>query len=282
MGILDIIGHSDLEDADLIKLIFLDYERRKKAHKLYSKDDYIPQNLIKVYFKSPDHLDFSKIVSNFKRKYINNENELENVHNKEEREGLSAVYDYLRDNANKNCPNIYIILILHTLLYSKVPCPEFGGKFRQSSAFISNSDVKTAEPDKIPLEVSNLFTTYQNILNLAEEIVKTNAMDRLIEYIDHCVELKCKLIEIHPFVDGNGRTCRALVNLLFGKVNLPPIYVKMAEKEEYIEAMDRAIRLKDSTSIKKFYYYKICDSIVELDIKERVKQDEVEKQKIMK
>ena len=98
MGILDIIGHSDLEDADLIKLIFLDYERRKKAHKLYSKDDYIPQNLIKVYFKSPDHLDFSKIVSNFKRKYINNENELENVHNKEEREGLSAVYDYLRWN----------------------------------------------------------------------------------------------------------------------------------------------------------------------------------------
>ena len=52
------------------------------------------------------------------------------------------------------------------------------------------------------------------------------------------------------------------------------------KEAEYIEAMDKAVRLKDTASIKKFYYYKICDSIVELDIKERVKQ--TEKQKTIK
>ena len=96
----------------------------------------------------------------------------------------------------------------------------------------------------------------------------------MMDYIDKSIELKCRLIEMHPFQDGNGRTFRALVNLLFRKVNLPPIYVKRTEKGDYIEAMDRAVRLKDTSSIKKFYYYKICDSIVELDINERIKKEE--------
>ena len=39
--------------------------------------------------------------------------------------------------------------------------------------------------------------------------------------------------------------------------------------------MDDAIRLKDHSTIIQFYYYKICDSIYELDIKERLKQDEL-------
>lgn len=281
MSFLDVIATENLQDSDLIKLIFLDYEKRKREGKLYSKDDYIPQNLIKVYFKSGDRLDFSKIMYNFKRKYIYNENELENVHNKEERDGVSAVYDYIKDGMKDKCPNIYVILVLHSLLYSKVPYPEFGGSFRTTAACISNSDVKTTNPSDIPMEVGKLYFEYDQLLKLAEIVKETGNMELLMQYIDRAVEIKCKLIEIHPFVDGNGRTCRALVNLLFRKINLPPIYVKKAEKKEYIEAMDRAIRLRDTSSIKKFYYYKICDSIVELDINERVKQDTLGNQKTL-
>lgn len=280
MSFLDVIATENLQDSDLIKLIFLDYEKRKKEGSLYSKDDFIPQNLIKVYFKSGDHLDFSKIVYNFKRKYIYNENELENVHNKEERDGVSEVYDYIKDATKDICPNIFVILRLHALLYSKVPYPEFGGRFRTNSACISDSDVKTTPPDQISIAVAELYSEYDQILKLAEIVRESGNMELLMEYINRAIEVKCRLIEIHPFIDGNGRTCRALVNLLFRKINLPPIYVKKSEKKEYIEAMDRAVRLKDTMSIKKFYYYKICDSIVELDINERVKQSEKAKQKV--
>lgn len=280
MELLDAIAKTSLKESDLIKLIFMGYEKRRKIGNLYSKDDYIPQNLIRLYFKSDGCLDFSKIVYNFKRKYIYNENEIENVHNKEERDGLSAVYDYIQTGDNDKCPNIYVILVLHSLLYSKMPYPEFGGKFRNVCACISNSDVRTTEPENITREIANLYSTYTDILKLSELVKETNSMELLMNYIDRAVELKCRLIEIHPFIDGNGRTCRALLNLLFRKVNLPPVYVKKTEKKEYIEAMDRAIRLKDTTSIKKFYYYKICDSIVELDISERIKKDEKENMKI--
>jgi fido (protein-threonine AMPylation protein) len=105
---------------------------------------------------------------------------------------------------------------------------------------------------------------------MAEVVEKTRDVNRLIEYIEKCIDLKCKIIKIHPFADGNGRSSRALLNICFRRVNLPPTYVTVEEKPLYIDAMDKAIRCDDQSAIRKFYYYKICDSIFELDIKPRI------------
>ena len=92
----------------------------------------------------------------------------------------------------------------------------------------------------------------------------------MIKYIDNCLRLKAKLIKIHPFYDGNGRTMRALVNLLFKLANLPPIYVKVSEKDTYLDSMNKAIVDNNFEYINSFYYYKICDSIMDLDINDRI------------
>ena len=116
-----------------------------------------------------------------------------------------------------------------------------------------------------------LYSTYDKLLKDAEELInnKENQDELLFSYIDRAIELKCRLIEIHPFPDGNGRSCRALLNILFRSIGLPPIYIKNSEKDEYIKAMDMAVRDKEYDEIKKFYYYKICDSIYDLDVSER-------------
>lgn len=96
----------------------------------------------------------------------------------------------------------------------------------------------------------------------------------LLKYVDDCIKLKCQLVKIHPFADGNGRSARALLNLYFKIVGLPPVYVTKKEKKEYQAAMAKAIcdaeYNPDFTSINRFYYYKICDSIVGLDISKQI------------
>ena len=48
------------------------------------------------------------------------------------------------------------------------------------------------------------------------------------------------------------------------------MYVKTNEKKEYGKAMNKAIVENNFSDLEQFYYYKICDSIIELDILKRI------------
>jgi len=88
----------------------------------------------------------------------------------------------------------------------------------------------------------------------------------IISYISYCVREMCKMVYYQPFMDGNKRTARALLNLMFKARGLPPVYIKTKERDEYKRALFKAIKEKNYRDIIGFYLFKICDSIYELDI----------------
>lgn len=264
----DINGVSDFSDEEarvFISLLFDGYLKRKEENRLYSYEG-IPEIIIKTYYSHVKRAAFPDIVENFKRRYIYHENKIEDVHAKEERSGLSAVYNYIVKKEDLDKISIYDLTYIHEELYSKTPHPEFGGQYRNHDGFILDSSVEITPYYNIVHEMNLLKPLVNELVKEGVNIRESTDVNALFQYIDKCIELNCKLIKIHPFRDGNGRSCRAFLNLLFKIVNIPPVYIENKEKEKYKLELNKAIVQENYGPIKEFYHYKICDSIVALDV----------------
>lgn len=269
---------NDEEAREYISMLFDGYINRKKENRLFEHSAKIPVLIILTYYacvKKPlftniyhafkeKYLKEDNIVS-FKENYIYNENKVEEVHSVEEKQGLRIVYDYIQEKENFEDISIYTLSDIHEMLYSKSPYPEFGGKYRNDSRFLPNTGIDITPHYYIVHEMNQLRDEVSDIVKEGIELGKKVDPKKIMGYIDKCIELKCKLIKIHPFGDGNGRSIRAFINLLFRLANIPPVYIEKDEKLKYSEAMNVAIGDEDLSKIKGFYYYKICDSIISLD-----------------
>ena len=56
-----------------------------------------------------------------------------------------------------------------------------------------------------------------------------------------------ELVKIHPFIDGNGRTARLLMNLSLMSSGYNPVVIKKEDRLEYYEALDKAHTTGDYT-----------------------------------
>lgn len=98
----------------------------------------------------------------------------------------------------------------------------------------------------IPVRISGPTTVLPNpikVPSLMESFTKEIIASKL-----HPVELAAfahyKLVAIHPFIDGNGRTARLLMNMILIQSGYPPSIINNEDREAYIKALEKA----DSTN----------------------------------
>ncbi len=58
--------------------------------------------------------------------------------------------------------------------------------------------------------------------------------------VEHSALAHYKLVFLHPFIDGNGRVARLLMNLILMKNQYPPAIILMKKRMEYYDALKRA------------------------------------------
>ena len=56
-----------------------------------------------------------------------------------------------------------------------------------------------------------------------------------------------EFVKIHPFVDGNGRTARLLLNFELIKNGYPPVIIKNEDRADYYDALEMASTTKNYT-----------------------------------
>lgn len=101
------------------------------------------------------------------------------------------------------------------------------GHFRTIPVRISGSTVILPNPRKVP----DLMAEFQAWLK---------AQKSPIFPTEFAAEAHYRLVTIHPFIDGNGRTARLLMNLILMMFGYPPAIIRKQDRLKYINALENA------------------------------------------
>lgn len=102
----------------------------------------------------------------------------------------------------------------------------YAGNYRDQQVIISGAKHIPPEPFLIKEQMENLIKWYDDSQNLHP--------------IERAAMLHIIFVGIHPFVDGNGRTSRLLLNLELMKNGYPPIVIRTENRVDYYSALDKA------------------------------------------
>ena len=139
--------------------------------------------------------------------------------------GHGDAYDFMLKLARQQDLTITeeIIKKLHKLFYQKMDADN-AGQYRTIQVYISGTEYIPPSPEEVP----------QLMRHLADQLQSSKST---LHPIELAAMAHKRLIDIHPFVDGNGRTARLLMNLIlvntgYGVISIPPIL-----RNDYLNAL---------------------------------------------
>jgi Fic family protein len=63
---------------------------------------------------------------------------------------------------------------------------------------------------------------------------------RGVDFPERIAALHCSFEQIHPFLDGNGRTGRLILNLALVRLGYPPVVIYKRQRPDYLRSLRRA------------------------------------------
>lgn len=146
--------------------------------------------------------------------------------------GHAKAYDYMLALARSNDFQLSedVILRLHHLFYSGID-EEMAGRYRKGQVFITGTEYIPPAAEDVPA----LMRAF---------VVDLNEKRGRLHPVELAAYAHRRLVDIHPFQDGNGRTARLLMNLIlinagYCVVSIPPVL-----RHDYITALQQAQREK--------------------------------------
>lgn len=136
--------------------------------------------------------------------------------------GHKEAFDYIRELVREKQPlTETVVKQIHALVLADKK--DDRGVYRRIPVYIAGAKTVPVQPYLIAPKMERLTADYQN--------GKGHIVSRL-------ARLHLEFESIHPFIDGNGRTGRLIINLELMKAGFPPIDIKFTDRKAYYNAFD--------------------------------------------
>ena len=147
--------------------------------------------------------------------------------------GHRDAFLYVQDVAKQELPlSETVIKNIHALVLMNRPDDK--GVYRRIPVRIMGAYTEPVQPYMIELRMTELLS--------ANEARKNTMTD-----IERIALFHLEFEGIHPFIDGNGRTGRLILNLDLIRNGYPPINVKFTDRKRYYDAFDAFYKDIDAT-----------------------------------
>ncbi len=148
--------------------------------------------------------------------------------------GHRDAFYFVVDLVSKNEPlSEGVIKQLHSLVLMNDNANR--GVYRSLPVTILGADFHPPQPYLVSIQMERLLADCPALFNEAH-------------IIEAVARFHLQFETIHPFIDGNGRTGRLLMNLELMKQGLLPIDIKFTDRDKYYDAFDQYSRNGDDFS----------------------------------
>src|SRR3989338_2550514 len=162
----------------------------------------------------------------------------------------AEAFDFIQTLTDKKRQDLTVrdILDIHSIILNKIDDTN-KGKYRTVAVRLRGSETILPNPLKVP--------------ELMEEFMKWLQNDNAHHPIQIAADAHFKLVSIHPFVDGNGRTARLFMNLLLMQAGYPSAIIRKEDRSAYMHSLEKGQTRDDLTD-----YYNLMFEAVDrsLDI----------------
>lgn len=149
--------------------------------------------------------------------------------------GHSEAYDLLFRLAKNRDITEANVKELHRLFYYRID-PKQAGKYRKRRVIITGTDFIPPAPEKIPA----LMITFDE--RLPDQRTKHHP-------VEFAAIIHKEFVTIHPFIDGNGRVARLLMNLTLLQAGYPVAIIPPVLRREYLDTLNKTHKGDDGPFI---------------------------------
>ncbi len=144
---------------------------------------------------------------------------------KDHHTALEYLYDLIDIN-KKHTVSEMLIKNLHQIILQTID-REWAGKYRNANVIIGGA--KHTPPDA--LQVPN---------QMRDLIIWLNSKKNQLNIVELSALLHHKVVYIHPFFDGNGRTARLTMNLFLMQAGYPLVVIMKTDRKKYYDVLGKA------------------------------------------
>lgn len=141
-----------------------------------------------------------------------------------EAKNLARVVEYVRSKVEERDVDQDLILFLHHMLMSGIK-DSIAGRFRKGDEYVRVGTHIATPPEHIEKLIQAALQTYSN--------------DFESFFTDKIARFHLEFENIHPFLDGNGRIGRVLMNYQVQRLGFPSLIIRNKEKKNYYQAFKR-------------------------------------------